>query len=541
MTQVSVKDFGAIGDGAADDTAAINSAVNAAGAGGRIYFPAVAHGYAITRQINLLAKQTLYGDGPASRILLQDGSINGFIAINQTGIQVRNLKFSCGRRIKPTAYKGAIILQGCSSCSVENVVVTDMGYWGVALIDCTQCTVRKCRFDEFFSADQDAADIVLWKTCVDCVVADNDCRAAANDVGIFMQDPYVNSKPTGNVISGNRVTAHKAYGICAYVTTAYDTKFIIANNRVSGIEGTSLKGASGAGIYVVGGGGASIDSNSVDDCCRSTSNYGPLAMAHIVVNGAMVGGKGVSVTNNTVNATKGPGISCSSSDLGMMVFGNTVNCAVTAGVGIQINNAQQSKVINNVIDTKSRNAAIIVIASKTVLDGIELTGNSMNAAGRGIQFHRVNTGTYANIKLKDNRSTGGKDSACYLDKASNVSVVGNRFSSQHQAFFASDVDTLHMSGNEFKSALAFPGYGIGFINGVTGYCDETNELNGVVLNNSNGVFSITQRGAAPPAYGSGYWSIGDRVLQSKPVVGQPKGWRCIAAGAPGTWVSEGDG
>ena len=43
--------------------------------------------------------------------------------------------------------------------------------------------------------------------------------------------------------------------------------------------------------------------------------------------------------------------------------------------------------------------------------------------------------------------------------------------------------------------------------------------------------------AAPTA---GTWAVGDRVQQSTPVVGQPKGWVCTVAGTPGTWVSEGN-
>lgn len=38
----------------------------------------------------------------------------------------------------------------------------------------------------------------------------------------------------------------------------------------------------------------------------------------------------------------------------------------------------------------------------------------------------------------------------------------------------------------------------------------------------------------------GTWAIGDRVLNATPAVGQPKGWICIVAGTPGTWVSEGN-
>jgi hypothetical protein len=45
-------------------------------------------------------------------------------------------------------------------------------------------------------------------------------------------------------------------------------------------------------------------------------------------------------------------------------------------------------------------------------------------------------------------------------------------------------------------------------------------------------------GAAAPT--SGTFVIGDRVFNSAPAVGQPKGWICTVSGTPGTWVSEGN-
>ena len=39
---------------------------------------------------------------------------------------------------------------------------------------------------------------------------------------------------------------------------------------------------------------------------------------------------------------------------------------------------------------------------------------------------------------------------------------------------------------------------------------------------------------------TGTWNVGDRVFNSAPSVGQPKGWICTVAGTPGTWVSEGN-
>jgi hypothetical protein len=45
---------------------------------------------------------------------------------------------------------------------------------------------------------------------------------------------------------------------------------------------------------------------------------------------------------------------------------------------------------------------------------------------------------------------------------------------------------------------------------------------------------------SPAAPTVGSWLVGDRVQNSVPTIGQPKGWMCTVAGAPGTWVSEGN-
>jgi len=39
---------------------------------------------------------------------------------------------------------------------------------------------------------------------------------------------------------------------------------------------------------------------------------------------------------------------------------------------------------------------------------------------------------------------------------------------------------------------------------------------------------------------TGTWSVGDRVFNTVPSIGQPKGWLCTDAVGSGTWVSEGN-
>ena len=83
---VSVKDFGAVGDGVADDTAAIQAALNSTtstGAVTTVRFPAGT--YKITSQLNVPALASIVGDGQGS--ILRPYSCNGlnFLASNAVG------------------------------------------------------------------------------------------------------------------------------------------------------------------------------------------------------------------------------------------------------------------------------------------------------------------------------------------------------------------------------------------------------------------------------------------------------------------------
>ena len=69
---VSVKDFGAVGDGVADDTAAIQDAIDAFPDGAVVYFPRGT--YRVTAQIVVSAKISLLGEGIAS----ENGTGAGF-------------------------------------------------------------------------------------------------------------------------------------------------------------------------------------------------------------------------------------------------------------------------------------------------------------------------------------------------------------------------------------------------------------------------------------------------------------------------------
>lgn len=68
-----------------------------------------------------------------------------------------------------------------------------------------------------------------------------------------------------------------------------------------------------------------------------------------------------------------------------------------------------------------------------------------------------------------------------------------------------------------------------------------NEIFGTqVVKTAGGLKNRHAQYYASAAPTTGTWYLGDRVFNSAPATGQPKGWICTVAGTPGTWVSEGN-
>ena len=141
--QVSVKDFGAVGNGVANDKSAIQSAINSLGSsGGSIYFP---HGdYLIDSQILIDEDRiSLVGDSIGTKIICNNPT-SGAIKVTKTSgylqfFSILNLQIQMAAGASVTA-GAALELDEVSRCNIQNVYIDD-GFIGVLLKGVQQCNI----------------------------------------------------------------------------------------------------------------------------------------------------------------------------------------------------------------------------------------------------------------------------------------------------------------------------------------------------------------------------------------------------------------
>jgi hypothetical protein len=113
---VSVKDFGAKGDGVTNDTAAIQAAINAS-AGKNILMPS--GNYLCTGTIILPASTTLYGDGIGSTTLIANNLTGDLVTLNGDYSAIKNIT------IAPTITKtsgASIVMNGFGSQAIDILI-----------------------------------------------------------------------------------------------------------------------------------------------------------------------------------------------------------------------------------------------------------------------------------------------------------------------------------------------------------------------------------------------------------------------------------
>lgn len=534
---VSVKDFGAVGDGTTDDTAAIQAACTA---GGRIYFPAGT--YKVSSAITLISNSALDLD-PNAIVTTVVTSISILSATSKTNVHIR------GGTIQYTAAgatggNGAVLFDTCTYCTLSGVNIVGGQYAGVYLTNSSNCTIRGNVFSGTLGTHPDAADISVRNTSNDNTISENQCVGSGAH-GILVQGPGA-TIPLRNRVLSNFINAKQAYGIAIYQTTAADNYTVVEGNEITGILGTSLAGASGNGIYMQSAGGSVVANNIVKDCCLNTTST-TNSPACISISFDQTAGptlQPITVVGNSVNSSKWSGIIVSSAR--GTVSGNSVNFTdTTNGYGILIYDSSNLDVTGNQVNLPTTVARAGIVVNTTLARGIENINVSNNTVfgGNDAQIFSIKSAagtTISGVFSGNNLQSAGTSAlGLALNNLQNAVVNGNYVNSAYIGFYIQNCTNVRGSGNVSRAGSLYRFLSGGTCSNV--YFDDSNDFDmatpAKIQNTVTGV-AIEQRSNGSP--GGGNWQIGDRICQTVPVVGQPKGWRCTVAGSPGTWVSEGN-
>ena len=261
---LSVKDFGATGDGTTDDTTAFQNALTAA-AGKSLYVP---NGTYLCTGLTIYSGTNMYGDSPTTSIIKAKGTLGASTPLlknpNQSGtaysytdvgITLSNIRFDGNNLGSRTAE--LVSFAKVNDLHINNCEVYNVQYIGLALGGCLAVVVSSCTFTECGS------DSVIIEGGAALWMGPAGDTTAAFDVSVtesnFNNNNWSAMYANGDRLSiiGNYLSNNKESGI--FMT---GNNNVIANNWISG---QTKKYISASGIEV-GGGFHVISGNFIGDC-----------------------------------------------------------------------------------------------------------------------------------------------------------------------------------------------------------------------------------------------------------------------------------
>ena len=500
---VSVKDFGAVGDGATDDSAAINAALS--GGNKIVYFPPGTY-YILAADIVVGSNTVIeggfatikYGKAPARPYITR------LYVSNATNVAIRNLR-----------------IDGNISAWTNNSVYT------VQIYDSTDVTVTGC---EIFNGIGSGVD-----------VSQSNNQGATNK-RILIDNNHIHH------IGSAAIGGFYAYGNGVSVTGGQD--IVIRNNNIHdiyGVSGIDLEGLLQNNIQVVGNriwnttgnaAGIKLYFSGVDalsnyvvirDNILSSLSTDSSATAEPAI-WIQAGGRSVSVVGNKIYSANAGGILVQNG-AELLVDGNTIYNSTKAGY--VINSASYIKFTNNTLvcpDGAATSAYFYIETLANTYGTCEVTGNTaINLPAPAFVLNFRSPGIFTGNTIVNCRANGTKGYAVGSDVGFARSVIGgnvirdslqnysNRFFGFYNFSGSGHADMIYLPDSWYNDADAMPKY------------DMTSNPNYIQS-------SIAIRSSAPTA-GTNYQ--GRIVYNASAAASGFVGWVCTTGGTPGTWKTFG--
>jgi hypothetical protein len=342
---VSVKDFGAVGNGVTDDTAAIQAAVTAiAATGGTIYFPVGTYKITDVITVNTGVYTTgilLKGAGNKS-IISQTGAAKDAIKFSSTQVLNNSGLEDLGIVCSATAGNCITIGFGCTNCRFINLVLTALN------------TAKSCIYGDFTTVGDGVYDTKFSGG----IYYLNASGAAANGVKLVSAGTTINE----NIFENLRVYQSGTQPFFSITTTGL-AQYLV-NNRFNNIN---FEICAGGGIYLTNARGNTLSNLSFWDC--------PTYNGHLIEFGSNSGYE--SIANTLINIQRhGDALASGKRDI-----------KLTAGQDIVMINCWNQTTDNPSYDFNSKRVTVIGRMAANVLNAT----NSIFLLPDGVIFRDSST------------------------------------------------------------------------------------------------------------------------------------------------------
>lgn len=553
---VTLEQFGAVGDGTTDDTAALQSAVTSASTSGGIIFLGPKTYLCNGATVELAANVKIHGCGALTvlkRTVSASALVKATASSGYTGIEFRDLTFLGPASNSGTTTGTAIDLKagGTSGLSVRGCKFSRWTYGLNAAKNNPHLTFTDC-IGEANSQTLIRTECGVGQIVSRCRV--NGDRTGIGDavktwVGIWLSD------------SGDGSDAGYSNEVRDCIVTGLRNEGVIVRTALSSVIGCHVSdcsdGANGTyGIVVEDTSGTS-----------SIGEFGLGAGNYVTVVGCTVydcdGGIRVSLDPANINGTprdcliaNNQVVSCTGANakgiavgfgsgkqpLRAVVTGNKVydQSGATNADGIYLYCVKGGLVSGNQVYGATRSGIVLDTAGSAAneVHGVHVSGNHLvNCTSYGV--HLIPRFAASVFKC-----TVANNSIVWLDGASGAAGIfvdaGTSGGASEVAFVGNIIEGLSTTNGyglrvNGSNLVAASNVAIGVVSRRTIETNGTTSWSEIgSLNDFNGR-KITVSNAAPASAGT-QDNQRDIAWHKTPAIGSPIGWICTASGAPGTWA-----
>lgn len=583
---LSVKDFGAVGNGSADDTPAFAAAVSAASSSGRaVYVPGTTTYYRLIDEVTVPDGVSIVGDGWFSRIRQETAQKNALVVGNNCAFDgLRISGDGAARNAANFTKENGIYAASKRNVSVRHCFIDGWQACGVHMANCTNYNISHNTFFSNYwsypSGTSTASDVVAYSSAAGAraAIIGNLCLSD-NSQGIFYNSQGFDSDAS---IMGN---------VCVALNTSWNEVASGSLNRRHGIVVSYGGGTSGriavagnvcrnslvTGIYVAMAAGGQVAVTVTGNVC-SLNGFATVSDATLAGGISINGGQaGLIITDNAINDFRGSAgsavgaITYNDQDIdanaSALIENNAIDTSTAYGVILK-GTPKNVDVRNNIV----RNCTQSDIAVDGVVDGSKVRNNRIhgnrctrsNATAASIYVDTLTAGTNR-IWIEDNHLVGLNNTTSALSNSGILlrradvmlaTVQRNKIEtfyygiSGEQTVAGRELSRLRIHWNEIASCnqgIALRGAAASALVPCLGnrFASVTSKFEGAGYDVAGlealAIVDDTRihfESAASPTGRT--FAVGDYAKNRAPATGQPKGWFCTVAGTPGTWVSEGN-